>query len=606
MSWREAFRSRSPLSRRLIVWTVLFSSAITLVLTLFQLYRDYRLDVSVIESHLAQIEKVHLPTIAESLWATDQSRLQLQLEGILQLGDMHFIELREGDYVWARAGWLESTSVIRRQIPVSYVHEGRRQILGTLTVVATLDGVYRHLLNRAVTILVSNAIKTFLVALFMLLIFHRLVTRHLRRIGDWLARQEGDGPPPLTLDKTTSKPGGDEIDALADTLNKFRDGQAQALVTAATKQQRYASLFDNANDMIYIVEPGSGRILDANRRASEETGYTHNELLGMTVKQLGPPEAEPEAEAAMRQLGEAGSAVFERTHRRKDGALIHAEVSSRVIDVEGRKVIESFVRDITERKQSEEERARLFQALELRNREMESFVYTISHDLKSPLITINGFAQLLAKDLERNDKERGRESIEEIRKAAEGMQQLIEDLLLLSRTGQVQGEPEDVDLHALLGDVQARCASHIERERATIRVVSQLPRLHVDRLRFSQVLQNLLDNGVKFHREGLDPVLEIGAERTNGEARLYVRDNGIGIEKRYQEKIFGLFERLDTGREGTGVGLTIARRIVEQHGGRLWVESEPGRGSTFWLSIPDSVIVDDSAGKAARDIRTLR
>ena len=249
---------------------------------------------------------------------------------------------------------------------------------------------------------------------------------------------------------------------------------------------------------------------------------------------------------------------------------------------------------------------RRLEELTRRNVEMENFTYSISHDLKAPLITISGFTQLLIKDFERNDKERGRESIEEIRKAADGMQQLIEDLLLLARTGQIQGEPEDVDLHALLDEVRARCASHIEHERATIRVVSPLPRLHVDRLRFSQVLQNLLDNGVKFHREGLDPVLEVGAERNQGETRLYVRDNGIGIEKRYQEKIFGLFQRLDTNREGTGVGLTIARRVVEQHGGKLWVESEPGRGSTFWLSLPDSVIVDDSAGVSARDIRTLR
>lgn len=264
------------------------------------------------------------------------------------------------------------------------------------------------------------------------------------------------------------------------------------------------------------------------------------------------------------------------------------------------------VLDISEHKLAEKERERLFRELERRNREMESFVYTISHDLKSPLITISGFAQLLSRDIERNDKERGRESIGEVQKAVDGMQQLIEDLLQLSRTGQIEGKPEDVDLRALLDDVQTRCASHIERERATIRVVSPLPRLYVDRMRFGQALQNLLDNGVKFHREGVDPVLEIGAERDHGEARLYVRDNGMGIEKRYQEKIFGLFERLDTKREGTGVGLTIARRVVEQYGGRLWVESEPGRGSTFWLSLPDSVIVKDSAGQSARDMRTLR
>ncbi len=848
MTWRQLLRGRSPLARRLVVCTVLFSSAITLALTLFQLYRDYRLDVSVIESHLDQVERVHLPTIAESLWATDQNRLQLQLEGILQLGDMHFIELREGDYVWARAGRLESANVIRRQVPVVYMHEGRRQILGTLTVVATLDDVYKRLLDKAVTILVSNAIKTFLVALFMLMLFYLMVTRHLQRIGQWLAQHEKDSPP-ITLDKTISTPDGDEIDVLARTLNEFRDGQAQALEAAATEHKRYESLFDNANDMVTIVEPGSWRILDANRRASEYTGYTRDELRSMTLIQLGPPESAREVETALRRLSTNGSSVYERAYRRKDGSLFPVEVSGRVVQLGEARVIENFVRDlterhhseqvlrerdevlrlfvehspaaiamldsemryvavsrrwmidyglgdrdiighshyeifpeipqrwkdihqrclagatercdedlfiradgqtdwvkweicpwrradgeiggvimftelaterkqveaalrqsedhfrtifeqatdgilivdaqtryldansagcqmlgysreellklsvadtiipdevlrigpeitrlqggnvmrsewrlrrrdgsillgeiaakllpdgrmqaflrdITERQQADDERKRLINELMARNVEMESFVYTISHDLKAPLITISGFAVLLAKDIEHNDKERVRDSIREIKKAVDGMQQLIEGLLMLSRTGQIPGEPEDVDLHALLSEVQARCASYIERERATIRVVSPLPRLHVDRPRFSQVLQNLLDNGIKFHRTGVAPVVEIGAEADKGGVRLYVRDNGIGVEKRYQEKIFGLFERLDTEREGTGVGLTIARRIVEQHGGRLWIESEPGGGSTFWISLPDSVIVNGGVGEFVRDIST--
>lgn len=257
--------------------------------------------------------------------------------------------------------------------------------------------------------------------------------------------------------------------------------------------------------------------------------------------------------------------------------------------------------DITERKLIETERERLLKELTLRNTEMESFVYTISHDLKSPLITIDGFAKLLAKDLERGDKARAGESLKEIHKAADGMRHLIEDLLLLSRTGHVQGEPEAVDFQELLSDIRLRCASHIAREAATIRVASPLPRLLVDRARFGEVLQNLLDNAVKFHRDGVPPVVEVGAERYNGEVRLYVRDNGIGIEKRYQEKVFGLFQRLDTGREGTGVGLTIARRIVEQHGGRLWVESEPGQGCVFWLTLPESVIVDIGARHPARE-----
>ncbi|MCR4300773.1 MAG: transporter substrate-binding domain-containing protein, partial [Sulfuricaulis sp.] len=284
-----------------------------------------------------------------------------------------------------------------------------------------------------------------------------------------------------------------------------------------------------------------------------------------------------------------------------------SDVGRTVFDQSGKPALMYGIQiDITERKQVQLEREKLVVELTARNAEMESFVYTISHDLKAPLITIDGFANLLAKDLERNDRERGRESIGEIRKATVGMQHLIEDLLMLSRTGQIQGEPEDVDLNTLLKDIQARCASHIEREHATVRIDSPLPRLHVDRARFGEVLQNLLDNAVKFHREKTAPEVKIGAEQNNGECRLYVHDNGIGIEKRYQDKIFGLFQRLDTNREGTGVGLTIARRIVEQLGGRLWVESEPGRGSTFWISFPDSVMVDGDARVAAGEIPSPR
>jgi PAS domain S-box-containing protein len=283
------------------------------------------------------------------------------------------------------------------------------------------------------------------------------------------------------------------------------------------------------------------------------------------------------------------------------------DVGRIVLDESGKpKTMYGIQIDITERKQARQDRERLVAELTTRNAEMENFVYTISHDLKAPLVTIGGFAKLLAKDLERGDRQRGQESVEEIRKAADGMQQLIEDLLLLSRTGQIEGVPEDVDLEALLSDIQTLCASLIQRERATLRVVSPLPKVHVDRTRFGQVLQNLLDNAVKFHREGVDPVIEIGAKRNGGETRLFVRDNGIGIEKRYQEKIFGLFQRLETNREGTGVGLTIARRIVEQHEGRLMVESEPGKGSIFWITLPDWVIVNDGARHSARENRSLR
>jgi signal transduction histidine kinase len=258
--------------------------------------------------------------------------------------------------------------------------------------------------------------------------------------------------------------------------------------------------------------------------------------------------------------------------------------------------------DITERKHAEAERERLLTELTAANVEMENFVYTISHDLKSPLITIGGFASLVEKDIAKLDGEAAADSIVEIKKAVADMQVLIENLLQLARLGHVAGEAREVDINALLNELQARCARQIKQEHATIRIAPDIPRLWVDPVRLGEVLQNLADNALKYHRPGVSPEIEIGWRHEGGWFRLYVRDNGIGIKKEYQERIFELFQRLDSHTDGTGVGLTISRRIIESHGGRLTAESEPGQGSTFWIALPESVMVKQGAQVSTRDI----
>ena len=498
----------------------------------------------------------------------------------------------------------------------------------------------------------------------------------------------------------------------------------------AVSSQRLRDLFDSASDVLLVVEPGSGRILDANRRTSERYGYSREELLGMRVHDLCPLEVAAQADAALQRVMADGHALFEHTLRHRNGRYIHAEISSRLVELDGRQVIESNVRDlserveaatrlheserrladvlqavqmgtwewdiasgevywsknvealfglpagsfagnyaayqqrihpedrglvegriqavlntdapyevehrilwpdgsirwlagkgrvyrtpdgkplriagtvmdVTQRKQGDLEREQLLHDLERRTAEMESFVYTISHDLKAPLITIYGFARLLEKDLARGDTAQVADSLGEILKASKGMEQLIEDLLALARTGLIVGEFKEVTLADLFSELTSRCAHHIEQEQASVRLMKNLPRLRLDPVRFGQVLQNLIENALAYHRPGVPPEIEIGATRIDGEFRLYVRDNGTGIAPAYQERIFGLFQRLDTRTEGTGVGLAIVRRIVAMHGGRVWVESEPGKGSIFWIALPDSAIVsEDSAQEGAQN-----
>jgi PAS domain S-box-containing protein len=238
------------------------------------------------------------------------------------------------------------------------------------------------------------------------------------------------------------------------------------------------------------------------------------------------------------------------------------------------------IRDITERK-------RLIQELEAKNAELERFTYTVSHDLKSPLITICGFLGLLEKDTAAGDTERMREDFEEINAAAAKMELLLSDLLELSRIGRVIGGKEDVCLAELAREAVRVVAGQIEEQGVQVEISPELPRIFGDRGRLLEVIQNLIENAAKFMRDQPEPRVEIGVRQDGEDTVCYVRDNGIGIEPRYQEKIFGLFDRLNPKTEGTGVGLALVKRIVEVHGGRVWVESEGlGCGCTFCFCIP--------------------
>jgi signal transduction histidine kinase len=233
------------------------------------------------------------------------------------------------------------------------------------------------------------------------------------------------------------------------------------------------------------------------------------------------------------------------------------------------------------------ERERLIAELERRNAELERFTYTVSHDLRSPLVTVRGFVDLLEKDVAVGRPERVAADLGRIRAATATMETLLRELLELSRVGRVMNPPERVPLDDL-----ARQATALLRERlraAGIRVDIQpgLPVVHGDRGRLLEVLQNLIENAVKFRSGQAEPVVEVGSRPGPDGPVVYVRDNGIGIDPRYHERVFGLFERLDPRVEGTGVGLALVKRIVEVHGGRVWVESEgAGKGSAFCFTLP--------------------
>ncbi len=227
------------------------------------------------------------------------------------------------------------------------------------------------------------------------------------------------------------------------------------------------------------------------------------------------------------------------------------------------------------------------QELESKNAELERFTYTVSHDLKSPLITMRGFLGFLRKDAETGNMERFELDLARIIEATNKMQRLLEDLLELSRVGRVISSPIGVPFETIAWEAVAQVTGRIVERGVKVTVSEELPYVYVDQSRMVEALQNLIDNAVKFAAPMPEPRVEIGTRQEAGTVIFYVCDNGIGIDPRYQHKVFGLFEKLDAQSEGTGVGLALVKRIIELHGGKIWVESGGlGQGACFCFTLP--------------------
>jgi PAS domain S-box-containing protein len=352
-------------------------------------------------------------------------------------------------------------------------------------------------------------------------------------------------------------------------------------------ESRYANLLDLAPDAIFVHS--AGRITFANPATARVLGLgSPAEAVGRHVLEFAPPELR--AEYAPRMAG-SDTAPTALVVVRSDGSRRDIEAVGMRMDSESdpgapapRLVI---ARDVTERRQAEAERESLIRALEAKNAELERFTYTVSHDLRSPLVTIGAFITHVEEAAKRGDLDGLRADLDRIRRASAKMDQLLKDLLELSRIGHVMAPAEVVPFEMLAREAEALVHGRLAARGIAIEIQEGLPAVRGDRVRLLEVLQNLLDNAAKFVAEQPRPRIEIGARREGADTVFFVRDNGAGIDPQHHERIFGLFEKLDSGGEGTGVGLALVRRIVELHGGRVWVESEGARtGSAFCFTLP--------------------
>jgi|GEM_PF-3802104 len=246
--------------------------------------------------------------------------------------------------------------------------------------------------------------------------------------------------------------------------------------------------------------------------------------------------------------------------------------------------LETKVQELALRQQ---ERETLIGELEAKNAELERFTYTVSHDLKSPLITIRGFLGFLQEDATAGDAQRMKTDIAHITAATEKMQWLLNDLLELSRIGRLMNPPEEIYFKEIVREAVEMVSGRLNAKRVQVKIAADQYLIYGDRQRLREVFENLLDNAIKYLSSQPAPEIKVGIKSMGDEVIYYVQDNGIGVAPQYQEKIFGLFEKLDPAVEGTGVGLAIVKRIIEIHGGRIWVESKGiGCGSSFCFTLP--------------------
>jgi len=247
---------------------------------------------------------------------------------------------------------------------------------------------------------------------------------------------------------------------------------------------------------------------------------------------------------------------------------------------------ETVLKMVAVRAADELERLEFEVSLQAKNTEMERFTYTVSHDLKSPLITIQSYAGMILKDMEAGRYERAIGDMKRIEDAAGKMNDLLNDLLELSRVGRQMNASSLIDMNLLIKDTLAQLAGSIMESQVEVAVQPDLPALHGDHKRIAEVVQNLVENAIKYRGGQTALRIEIGTRNDGKESVFFVSDNGKGIEPRFHESIFGLFKKLDGDSEGTGIGLALVKRIIELHGGKVWVESEGvGMGSTFCFTL---------------------
>lgn len=413
-------------------------------------------------------------------------------------------------------------------------------------------------------------------------------------LGDFSARETISGK-------------GDEPDAiiaglniLAEEMESIRVAERMHLQNVEISEKKFQNLIQNAPDAIITIDE-VGVITNWNLQAEKMFGWKEVDAIGKTLSQTIIPEKFQEIlENGLKNFLTTGEGAvlnkpIELSGLRKDFTEFPIEFKISFSQINNKPLFIGFVRDITERKKAEENIYRLnkeleqkVQELEISNKEMESFSYSVSHDLRAPVRAISGFAKMLEKKYVPKFDEEGKDLLNTITSESTRMGRLIDDLLTFSRLGKKEIQKTEVDMTALAKEVVEELLKQGEQKyKAKITVNNLLP-AYCDRVLIRQVLVNLISNSLKYSFPKPAPLIEVGSFSEENFLVYYVKDTGVGFDMKFYDKLFGVFQRLHDPEQftGTGIGLSIVKRIIVRHGGRVWAVGKINEGATFYFSLP--------------------